>query len=233
MLNNSVYCKKFNFIFSRIVSKNYHSLTHKDYQPYKDCNGTETLPSKTFIKSTGFEKDQHRTVPSSKEAYAMFPNLVMKGHTEKKPLLHSIKNINPIDRENGNSGPAYFSTENHTQFTKKHQLVDTFDKNLGPQEDTGFTRAKNIAEPVTHYPESSYEMGVPLKSLYNPIGDTVTKTSYQPFVHGTGKEHLEDIALNANRDTGFTRFIQPTAAHTGMKGKVKNENIKKYIVVLL
>jgi len=47
------------------------------------------------------------------------------------------------------------------------------------------------------------------------------KTSYQPIAHGTGKEKLGDVALNANRDTGFTRFIQPTGAHTASKGKVR------------
>lgn len=206
--------------FRRIVSKNYSSVTHKDYQPSKDCNGTEPLPKTALIMSSGFEKDQHRTIPSLKEAHAVFPNLVTRGYAEKKPLLHTLKNKSPIERENNSSGPAYFSTENHTQFTKKAQHVDTYDKNLGPQENTGFTRAKNMAEPVTHYPESSYEMGATLKSFYNPTEDSVMKTSYQPFLHGNGKERIEELAPNANRDTGFTRFIQPTGAHTGIKGKV-------------
>ncbi|XP_066910668.1 stabilizer of axonemal microtubules 4-like [Clytia hemisphaerica] len=203
----------------KIVDKNYKSLTHKDYQPSRGHSGKEPLPLSTQTASTGFSKE-HQTVPTEREAYAMFPNLAMSSYKEKTPLLHTLKNKDPIAAENARSGPAYSSTESHTQFTKKHSHIETDDKITGPLENTGFTRAKN-PEPVTHYPEANHKSVQPtLKSYLNPIVPSIMKTSYQPHQHSDGRERLSGISKHANPDTGFTRFIQPTGAHTAAKGKV-------------
>ena len=201
-------------------------MTHKDFQPYKESNGTEPFPfNKQEPSSNGYTKDQHRTVPSQREAYSMFPNLAMSGYKNKPPVLHTLKRRDPIAEENNRDGPAYHSTEHHTQYTQKKQHVDTTNKAVGVHEDTGFTRAKNV-EPVTHYPEANHEGHQPtLKSMINPAVPSIMKTSFQPYVHGTGKEKLNDVSTNSNHDTGFTRFIQPTGAHTAAKGKVKVWNI--------
>ena len=180
--------------------------------------------------SNGYTKDQHRTVPSQREAYSMFPNLAMSGYKNKPPVLHTLKRRDPIAEENNRDGPAYHSTEHHTQYTQKKQHVDTTNKAVGVHEDTGFTRAKNV-EPVTHYPESNHEGHQPtLKSMINPAVPSIMKTSFQPYVHGTGKEKLNDVSTNSNHDTGFTRFIQPTGAHTAAKGKVKVWNIFFFLI---
>jgi len=158
----------FSQTFSQIVNKNYKSITHKHYQPSKDTNGTEPLPLNTQTSSTGFAKDQHRTTPSQREAYSIFPNLAMTGHRVKLPTLHTINHKDQISEENENRGPAYHSTEHHTQYVQKQPHVDISNKAVGSFEDTGFTRSKN-QEPVTHYPEACYEgLCPPLKSLINP-----------------------------------------------------------------
>lgn len=208
--------------YRRIISNNYKTITHKDFQLYNRNNGTEPFPlCKVEPTSNGYTKDIHRTVPSQQEAYSRFPNLTMSGYKNKPPLLHTLKKRDPVAEENNRDGPAYHSTEHHTQYTQKNQHVDTTDKAVGLQEDTGFIRAKNI-EPVTHYPETNYEGHQPtLKSMTNPVVPSIMKTSFQPYVHGTGKEKLGDVSTNVNHDTGFTRFIQPTGAHTASKGKVR------------
>ena len=144
----------------------------------------------------------------------------MSGYKSKPPILHTLRRRDPIAEENNRDGPAYHSTEHHTHYTQKNQHVDTTDKAVGLHENTGFTRSKNI-EPVTHYPEANHEDNQPtLKSLINPVVPSVMKTSYQPFAFSSGGERLGDISANSNRETGFTRFIQPTGAHTAAKGKV-------------
>lgn len=205
----------------RIVSKNYKSTTQKDYQPYKGSRGTDPFPlNATQPASNGYTKDARQTVPTHREAYSAFPNLSMSSYKEKLPVLHTIRKRDPIAEENNCEGPAYNSTEHKTRYTCKNQHVETTDKSIGPLEDTGFTRSKNV-EPVTHYPESNHVGYQPtLKYLVNPAVPSVTKTSYQPFSHSTGREQLSDISTKSNPDTGFTRFIQPTGAHTAAKGKV-------------
>lgn len=208
-----------NPVMGRIVSGNYQSITHKHYQPSKGSNGKDELPSHVSILSNGFVKDQHRTVPSYREAHSVFANPESNSLCAKPPILHTLGNKCPIGKENNNNGPALFSTENHSQFIKKDQIVDTASKTVGPKEDSGFTRSKNL-EPVTFRPDECHDGMLPPWCTWRPTGSSVMKRHYKGFQNPDGSEKFQGILPNADRENGFTRYIRPTAAHTANKNQV-------------
>ena len=207
----------------KLVADNYNSVTQKHFQRTKGADGTEPLPRDIHRESSGFLKGTHKTTATSKDAYSVFKNPASTGFITKPPVLHRLTNKDPIARENNNNGPTYFSSENRSQFCNKQgqQLMDTTSKTLGPKEGSGFSRAKNL-EPVTFRPDECHDGAYPPWCTMRPTGTSLTKTSFRPMEDKYGDEKFQELTLNANRDTGFTRYIQPTAAHTSEKGKVSS-----------
>jgi len=189
----------------QLVSDNYCSLTHKDYIGCKGSNGKDPLPNSLIQPlSSGYLKGCPKTIPHYQQQSAMLQN---------KPLLHTLKNKHPIKNEYDNQ-----SSEYHSEYLKKNQHIDTHGKTLAGSTDTGYTRSKNL-EPLTYRSNNNFDSPYTEYSTYRPVGNSVTQTSYQAALHPMGNEALPHLNEKSNVDTGFTRYIQPTAAHTAADGK--------------
>lgn len=97
---------KFFFKLRRDLANNYLSVTHTHYQPYRNNDGLEELPSKVAGQTSAFTQTAYNHNPRPKDVLDTFidtrinaPFDVLPNH---KARLHQIKNKDPIASENFN-----------------------------------------------------------------------------------------------------------------------------------
>ena len=170
------------------------------------------LPADIYNAPSGFVTDRKRTLPTSNQIQSQYKD-ASQGLNDKKKPISNYKH--PLF--NGNSNVRKHTSENHSQFLPKFPHVDIKGKTIGNLEDTGFTKAKNW-EPITFYPENNFDMEN--QQLYRPVGSSVMKRSYQPCRSANAADILRKTGDVNVDDTGFTRYILPTSAHTSSKDGV-------------
>jgi len=190
-----------------LLEKNYTPTTKDHFQATQGSDGRDPFSNNVHMVKSGFVKDKPRTLPTSHQVNRVHVDTRHNGtvYPREKPILHLIKSKDPVEQENSLHGPRFMSTESYTKFDGTQSIIrDTSILSVGPKEDTGFTHAQNI-EPITYRPNESYEGVNSQWSIWRPTGSSMMKTSYQPSVYSQGDEAFKNLALNAERDTGYTR----------------------------
>ncbi|KAK3724554.1 hypothetical protein QZH41_019602, partial [Actinostola sp. cb2023] len=191
----------------RIVSDNYASITNKHFLPSKGSSGIDPFSRGLYMTATsGFVKDIPGTLPKSHQVANVHVDTRAYGtvHPFHRPLLHNLKQKDPIARENALHGPLYMSTEAKARFLGlPSNRMNTSCKTVGYKEGSGFTHAYND-EPVTFNPMESYDGLIDPRFTYRPTGFSVMKGSFRPVQDQHGNEQFPVMSHGSDRSTGFT-----------------------------
>lgn len=195
---------------ANICSKNYHTVTELEFQPYKDNSGREPLPGNVHQVGSGFVRQKPITFPTDANVKGVFidtrassapANVLPKA----KPLLHKIRAKDPVELENEGYGPKYMVSETYQRFKgDQPDRMDVSNKTVGDPEGTGYTHAYNV-EPITYIPADPHKNDRPAWQTGRPIGPSIMKTDFLRSEYPHGKEPLPNLAVGSERGTGFTR----------------------------
>lgn len=191
----------------RLLTDNYSSITKNHFLASKGSDGHDPYSRSLYLKpDSGFVKDVPVTIPRQRQVKGVHVDTNASGtvYPYHRPLLHSLKEKNPIGRENSGHGPSYMSTECHTRFRgTPSQRMDTSTKTVGYKEGSGFTHAYND-EPVTYRPTEAHDGRTDPRFTWRPTGTSIMKTHFLPSQHQRGNERLPILSHGSMRDTGFT-----------------------------
>nr|XP_058963172.1 protein phosphatase 1 regulatory subunit 32-like [Pocillopora verrucosa]XP_058963173.1 protein phosphatase 1 regulatory subunit 32-like [Pocillopora verrucosa] len=191
----------------RLLTDNYASITKKHFLPSKGSGGSDPFSRGLYMTATsGFVKDIPVTIPRSRQVSDVHIDTRAKGtvYPFHRPLLHTLKQKDPISRENAFHGPSYMSTESHTSFLgKPSQRMDTSTKSVGYKEGSGFTHAYND-EPITFNPMEAHEGIRDPRWTHRPTGFSIMKKDFLPVEYLHGNESLPVLSNGSERGTGFT-----------------------------
>lgn len=196
-----------NPVMGRLLTDNYASITKKHFLPSKGSSGIDPFSKGLHMTATsGFVKDIPVTVPRSRKVRDVHIDTRAKGtvYPYHRPLLYTLKQKDPIYRENGFHGPSYMSTETHTNFPGiPNQRMDTSTKTVGYKEGSGFTHAYSD-EPITFNPMEAHEGMRDPRWTHRPTGFSIMKKDFLPVEYLHGNEKLPTLSHGSERSTGFT-----------------------------
>ncbi|XP_031556028.1 protein phosphatase 1 regulatory subunit 32-like [Actinia tenebrosa] len=191
----------------KIVSDNYASITKKHFLPSKGSQGFDPFSRGLHMTATsGFVKDIPGNLPKSHQVASVHIDTRRQGtvYPAHRPLLHTLNQKDPIQRENAFHGPLYMSTEARTRFLGlPSERMNTSCKTVGHKEGSGFTHAYND-EPVLFNPMEAYEGLKDPRFTSRPTGYSVMKGSFRPVEYQHGNEEFPILSHASDRNTGFT-----------------------------
>ncbi|CAK8683286.1 unnamed protein product [Clavelina lepadiformis] len=234
-----------NPVMGFLLSDNYETITKRHFRATKGSDGKDQFPSVVISKQeSGFIRERPLTVPTVAEIRQNFYDKRRYGGLSRpgllprhRALLHKIQAKDPVEEENKDHGPAYMKSETASKFLGEPTApLNIHLKDVGPNEDSGFTHNKNI-EPITYLADDPHTNEQPGLLTDRPTGLSVTDTSFNLWKDAGGKEPLPDIVKRSSHETGFVREKSgnlytsriPRDAYTGINNvpRLVAERIKK------
>ncbi|XP_002129024.3 stabilizer of axonemal microtubules 4 [Ciona intestinalis] len=202
-----------NPVMGFLLTDNYETVTKRHFREAKDSDGKDELPSVVVNKQeSGFIRERPLTVPTMAEVRKTFYDKRLYGGNSRpglvprhRALLHKIQPKDPVEQENNEHGPAYMRSETFSKFLGEPTAsLDVHYKDVGPNEDSGFTHNKNI-EPITFREDDDHKNIISGSQTDRPTGVSVTDTSFNPWFDANGREPLPSITQRSSHETGFVR----------------------------